>query len=101
MNLNDFIIEYKSKKSFPDNSIIDLELISRYNSSKEDIYKSFELITKCTNNKKKEISDMFNEKSINNDIFELAKIPKQKADINKFPLGKLKRDLCIDNGIIR
>jgi len=101
MDIADFNFKFSNKPAitFPTDTITDLHLIERYNTDKKLIYEKVGLIVKYSKQKEKEINDLFNSQ-INEDIYKLAEIPINKNDIVKYKLGKLKRDICIDSGLI-
>ncbi|KXX72491.1 HNH endonuclease [Flammeovirga sp. SJP92] len=92
MDLNKFQITFESINGFSDKSIRDLCLIERYNTAKAQLLEKFNLIAKMTPSKKNEIEAIFNEK-VDEDLLEVAEIPKCKEQVHLYKLGKLKRDI--------
>ncbi|MCW3789657.1 HNH endonuclease [Plebeiibacterium sediminum] len=95
MDIKDFIISYDSLSDFSDKTIIDLELIERYNTAKDKLIEKFNILSKMTSHKTNEIEILL-EQTVNDEILELAEIPKNKEDITSYSLGKLKRDIYKD-----
>lgn len=100
LEISDFDFKVSNKQTFPSDIITDLKILERYRSEKENVFEDLKIIVNNTQNRRDEICDIFNEDTINDEIFVLAKIPKTKENISKYKLGKLKRDICMDNGIL-
>lgn len=99
-DFKDIEIKYSNKLGFPDNMISDLQLISRYNGHLEMLAKHLKIITKNRISRLNEIDDLFQSDSSDEEVLTLARIPTTEEDIINHPLGKLKRDICLDIGIL-
>lgn len=97
----DLWIKYVRKSDFPDLSIIDFELMARYNANLKTVHRMLKYMAKKPAQNLNQIADLIPEETAEErtDRLECGGIPVRSEDINSFQFGKLKRDICIDLGI--
>ncbi len=96
---DDIVIKVKNKVPFGVNSVEDLGLIERYQAYRFDLLNVLQIMYKNLK-RTKSINDLFGSPNDTKDVFELAKIPLTALDIATCKMGKLKRDLLADVGVI-
>ncbi|MGM0580731.1 MAG: hypothetical protein ACQETL_08625 [Bacteroidota bacterium] len=104
---SDITIEYVQKRNFPDTHFTDLQIIPRYSGDdcKKKIFRIISLFknynpkTLASTNQQFPILFAPNPLDLNT-LLEFGEIPTDWKKINNFSLGKLKRDIAIQLGVI-
>lgn len=105
-NSQSVTIVCQNKVPHPNNAIVDFELIERYNTSHgEEIYWLYQGLKnrskKTRRSLRAQLAGLYNDReSIRMSYVRNKGIPIDQKDINQRHLGKLKRDLCIQLGIL-
>lgn len=101
----DIIIDKKNNSGHAESAVIDFRLIERYNTSevKDEIFAGYRLISNRNSRTLRAISNalagvlpVFS----NQDVLDAFRVPNEKRKIASHRLGKLKRDICIELGLI-
>lgn len=94
---DELVIEFESVNGFPDNSIIDLRLIERYNADREDLIRMLQILYKKPFiNMRTIFGNLIDYNENRKLLLEFAGIPSEREDISNYILGKLKRDILVD-----
>ncbi|MGG6229373.1 HNH endonuclease [Tenacibaculum sp. SDUM215027] len=96
MDINDFSFSYSIENGFPDNSIIDLNIIQRYDTAKKELLQKLNIIYKVTENKKDEFVSLFGDDGTK-ELMQLADFPVDSNEITSHKMGKIKRDIYLEN----
>lgn len=104
---SDITIEYVQKRNFPDTHFTDLQIIPRYSGddSKKKIFRIISLFKnynpKTLTSTNQQFPILFAPNPLDlNTLLEFGEIPTDWKKINNFSLGKLKRDIAIQLGVI-
>lgn len=97
--VDDITISYTNVLAFPSNSVTDMAIIPRYYANRNEILLTLKGIYK-EYKRVGFINDLFGDNDRFNDIFAMSGIPNRLEQITEFRMGKLKRDLLLDLGVI-
>lgn len=102
---DDIIIERKDLTAHPANACQDFALIARYNTDavKQEIFSGYKLIQNRPNKVIQKLSSKFAAVLPNfsyEDVLTAFNVPRVRSQIASRRLGKLKRDICKDLGVI-
>lgn len=96
----DLVIKYISKKGFPDNSITDLRLIARYNAERHKLIANLEMLHAQPLEFIKQVASAAEVEVIKQKLYTSSGIPQERSEIIKHVIGKLKRDIYIEQGYL-
>jgi hypothetical protein len=107
MKPSDVRLRVTNKKPYVPNAINDFQIISRYEiaSVQKEIFNGYSAIRKRSPKTRKSLVKQFqslflNEQVILSDLLNAHSVPETHQDINRNRLGKLKRDICVELGVI-
>lgn len=105
-NQDDIRITYQVINGHPDNAVADFQLIKRYEAShKHDVYILMKSLIYHSPKIRASILDQFRALFVNlivtkERLLEVNRVPCESKDINFYQLGKLKRDICKQLGVL-
>lgn len=95
---HDVQITYKNRSDFPANSLNDLKIIERYQAHRRELIRTIDFFYKRPINNYHQVfgEDASTERQ---EVFEVAGVPVDRADLINHSLGKLKRDILLAAGL--
>jgi hypothetical protein len=106
-SLNEVELEFENKSPHSDNSIVDFELRQRYNqqNTKKRVFDQLAALKNRSEGIRKsyrsQISGLFGQADISNEtLLKSQGVPITENEISNYEMGKMKRDLCIQLGLL-
>jgi hypothetical protein len=105
-NSTDLVIFYVNKAVYPPNALVDFRIIDRYNENQKEVIYNLVISLKNHSSKiRRSISQQFRELFVDGNAAKSALIlangiPVDRNQISNLPVGKLKRDIAIDFGVL-
>ncbi|GAA0721449.1 hypothetical protein GCM10009430_22730 [Aquimarina litoralis] len=107
-SLNEVELEIENKSPHSDNSIIDFQLLQRYNNqnTKKRILDQLYALKNRSEAVRKsymsQITGLFRKADIPNEVLLKSQgVPTKKDEISNYPMGKMKRDICIQLDLLK
>lgn len=106
-SLNDVELKFENKSPHSVNSIVDFELLQRYNqrNTKKRVFDQLAALKNRSEGVRKsyrsQISGLFGQADISNEtLLKSQGVPITENEISNYEMGKMKRDICIQLGLL-
>ena len=103
---DDVVIGLRNKQPYSQQQLDDFLVLARYNQNHREIISSLVIRLRVKSPKiRRSLGEQFNDvfgllQTSTNGLLEIAGVPKNANEINSLPVGKLKRDICIQLEVI-